>query len=174
MVSRSSDGVPANGESNVGGVSAGGRYVLFTSGGSNLVPGDVNEVPDVFLRDLRFGTTRRVSVSRTGDQLSMGSGSAALSETGRYAVFVSPDPTIVAGDTNALADVFIRDLRTGRNTRASVPADGGQSDSDSNDPTIDAYGRHVAFVSTATNLVPGPARGVEAVYLRSYSADGPR
>jgi hypothetical protein len=107
-----------------------------------------------------------VSVSRTGDQLSMGSGQAALSETGRYAAFVSPDPTVVAGDTNELADVFIRDLRTGRNTRASMPATGGQSDGDSNDPAIDAHGHRVAFVSTATNLVPGPARGVEAVYLR--------
>ncbi|WP_433728197.1 hypothetical protein ACQP2Y_14325 [Actinoplanes sp. CA-051413] len=174
MVSRSSSGVPANGESNVGGVSAGGRYVLFTSSASNLVPGDVNDVPDVFLRDRRLGTTRRVSVSRTGQQLSMGSGQAALSATGRYAAFVSPDPTIVAGDTNELADVFVRDLRTGRNTRASLPASGGQADSDSHDPAIDAHGHRVAFVSSATNLLPDPARGIEAVYLRSYSGDAPR
>ena len=54
------------------------------------------------------------------------------------------------------------------NTRASVPASGGQSDSDSNDPAIDAHGHRVAFVSSATNLLPEPARGIEAVYLRSY------
>jgi Tol biopolymer transport system component len=174
MVSLSSSGAPADGESNVGGVSAGGRYVLFTSTGSNLVPGDTNDVADVFLRDRRSGTTSRVSVSRTGQQLTMGSASAALSATGRYAAFVSPDPSIVAGDTNELSDVFMRDLRTGRTVRASVPATGGQADSDSSDPTIDAQGHRVAFVSTATNLVPGPARGVEAVYLRSSSVGVPR
>jgi TolB protein len=120
----------------------------------------------VFLRDRRSGTTRRVSVSRTGGQLSTGSGSAALSANGQHAAFVSSDPTVVAGDTNEVADVFVRDLRAGRTSRASTPATGGQSDSDSTDPTIDAQGHRVAFVSTATNLVGGPVRGVEAVYLR--------
>ena len=166
MVSTSSSGEPADGESNAGGVSADGRYVLFTSSGSNLVPGDTNDVSDVFLRDRRSGTTRRVSVSLTGQQLSMGSAQAALSTTGRYAAFVSADPAVVAGDTDELADVFVTDLRTGRAVRASVPATGGQADSDSNDPAISAHGERVAFVSMATNLVPGPARGIEAVYLR--------
>jgi Tol biopolymer transport system component len=98
-----------------------------------------------------------------------------LNGTGRHAAFVSPDPSVVAaGDTNEVADVFLGDLQTGRTVRASTPATGGQADSDSYDPTIDAQGHRVAFVSTATNLVPGPALGVEAVYLRSTSDGVPR
>jgi hypothetical protein len=30
-----------------------GRYLLFASWAANLVPGDTNDVADVFLRDLR-------------------------------------------------------------------------------------------------------------------------
>jgi hypothetical protein len=83
---------------------------------------------------------------------------------------VSADSSIVAGDTNEVADVFVRDLRTGRTVRASTPAQDGQSDGDSSDPAVDAQGRGVVFVSTATNLGSTPARGVEAVYLRSDPA----
>src|SRR2546423_9354514 len=45
-----------------------GRFVVFTSAATNLVGGDTNNVPDVFLRDRRAGTTRRVSGGRDGAQ----------------------------------------------------------------------------------------------------------
>ncbi len=49
-------------------VSAGGRFVVFTSAASNLVAGDTNGDFDVFVRDLRAGTTERVSVGASGTQ----------------------------------------------------------------------------------------------------------
>ena len=45
-----------------GSISADGRYVAFFSDGTNLVPGDTNRNPDVFVRDLLTKTTERVSV----------------------------------------------------------------------------------------------------------------
>ena len=39
-----------------------------TSDASNLVPGDTNDRFDVFVRDLRSGTTQRVSVATDGTQ----------------------------------------------------------------------------------------------------------
>ena len=36
-------------------MSADGRYVAFTSGASNLVPGDTNGTPDVFVREIGVG-----------------------------------------------------------------------------------------------------------------------
>ncbi len=44
-------------------MSADGRIVAFTSDATNLVPGDTNGVADVFLRDLRAGTTVRASLA---------------------------------------------------------------------------------------------------------------
>ena len=71
-------------------ISADGRYVAFESGASNLVPGDTNHRDDVFVRDLRSGTTRRVSVAADGSpgqrrQLC----APAISADGRYVAFVS-------------------------------------------------------------------------------------
>ena len=37
----------------------------------------------------------------------------AVADDGRYVVFVSEDPTLVAGDSNGAADVFVRDTCRG-------------------------------------------------------------
>jgi hypothetical protein len=66
----SSSEAQANGASRTASLSAGGRYVAFTSDASNLVPGDTNAVGDVFVRDRRAGTTERVSVNGAGSQAS--------------------------------------------------------------------------------------------------------
>lgn len=61
-VSVAGDEGQANGDSGGGQVSADGRFVVFWSDASNLVPDDTNGARDVFLRDLGAGTTVRVSV----------------------------------------------------------------------------------------------------------------
>ncbi|MFS8499377.1 MAG: hypothetical protein FWJ70_14305, partial [Micromonosporaceae bacterium] len=50
-VSVTSDGTQGNGTTSEPAISADGRYVAFESAASNLVPGDTNEVQDVFARD---------------------------------------------------------------------------------------------------------------------------
>ena len=57
--------IPESGESPPRSLSDDGRYVVFTSLATNLVPGqqDMNAAPDVFLRDLVTGTTVLVSHS---------------------------------------------------------------------------------------------------------------
>jgi Tol biopolymer transport system component len=55
-------GHQTNNESFYPEVSAGGRFVAFTSDASNLVPGDTNNARDVFVRDRKAHVTRRVSV----------------------------------------------------------------------------------------------------------------
>ena len=50
------------GESTEPSISADGRFVCFASTAVNLVPGDTNGYSDVFLRDLKAGTTQRVSL----------------------------------------------------------------------------------------------------------------
>ena len=59
-VSVDSAGNQANGCSRAPTISADGRYVAFESDASNLVPGDSNEVSDVFVHDLWTGETTRV------------------------------------------------------------------------------------------------------------------
>jgi hypothetical protein len=92
-------------------ISADGRYVAFCSPATNLVPGDTNGQPDVFLRDRWNGTTERVSVNSLGIQGNGESGTSgiAISPNGRFVAFESGASNLVEGDTNTFTDIFVRD-----------------------------------------------------------------
>ncbi len=147
-------------------ISSRGRYVAFSSDASNLVPGDTNDSPDVFVRDRELGTTRRVSVSSTGAQGDSESFGPAISSAGRYVSFSSDASNLVPGDTNAVQDVFVRDRDLGTTRRVSVSSIGAQGDGVSFDPAISSAGRYVAFSSDASNLVPGDTEGTVDVFVR--------
>jgi hypothetical protein len=161
----SSTGAEANGISWGAGVSADGRLVAFTSSATNLVADDTNSCPDVFVRDLDTGETRRVSVASDGSQGNGMSSEITLSGDSRYVVFVSLASNLVDGDTNGTWDVFVHDLQTSTTTRVSVSSSGAQADGSSSSAHISTDGRYVAFGSVATNLVPVDTNNVGDVFL---------
>jgi Tol biopolymer transport system component len=163
-------GGQANGESWNPTISADGRYVAFHSAATNLVPGDTNDAMDIFVRDLRSGITRRVSVSGSGAQANQASETAAISGNGRYVTFVSSATNLVSPDTNTFPDVFVRDLRSGTTSRISVSGAGIQANLPSLAPAISADGRYVAFFSASPNLVPGDTNGTLDVFVRDRLA----
>ena len=160
-------------------VSFNGRYVAFVSSADNLVPNDTNGVDDVFLVDTCIETypkrtcvpgVIRVSVGNDGSQSTMPASHPALADDGRYVLFVSEDPTLVAGDSNGVADVFLRDTCRGAvagcipsTVRVSVTNAGGQANGASGEPVF--TGRYVAFTSLASNLVQGDSNGLQDVFL---------
>lgn len=89
-------------------VSTDGRFVGFLSYATNLVPGDTNGASDAFVRDMRSGTTSRVSVNRRGTQGNGYSFSPAMTGDARWVAFTSSADNLVPEDTNGVADVFIR------------------------------------------------------------------
>jgi Tol biopolymer transport system component len=166
-VAVSTGGAPANGTSFGGSVSANGRYVVFDSVASNLVPGDTNGQFDVFVRDAKLGLTRRVSLDTAGAQARFGGGRARISANARYVVFTSSSPDLVVGDTNGTLDVFVRDLRYGITKRASLTAAGGQIDTFTVSDSISADGRYVVFSSYGTSeVVPGDTNSLPDVFVR--------
>lgn len=152
-------GVQLNGRSDSPAISAEGRWVAFESYASNLVAGDTNATVDVFLQDQQTGTTTRVSVGPGGVQANGYSSHPSISPDGRWVAFESSASNVVAGDTNGWADVFVRDQLLGTTTRASLGAGGVQGNGHSTNPAISADGRWVAFLSDASNLVPGDTNG---------------
>ncbi|MBI5295146.1 MAG: S-layer homology domain-containing protein [Chloroflexi bacterium] len=155
-VSVSSDGVEANADSGRSSISADGRYVAFESGATNLVDGDTNDAPDIFLHDRVTGETTRVSLAWDGQQANGGSNYAAVSGDGRYVAFISSATNLVQGDTNGVDDVFVRDRQAGTTIRVSVSSLGEQGNNHSDrSPALSANGRFVAFLSEASNLVDG-------------------
>jgi Tol biopolymer transport system component len=166
-VSLGPNGVQGNSYSFSPALSADGRFVAFESEASNLVPGDTNGERDVFVHDRQAGTTERVSVRRDGVQVRGSSYRPALSADGRFVAFVSRVHTLVPGDTNNKADVFVRDRRTGTTERVSVGPNGVQGNGRSDFPTLSADGRFVAFESEASNLGPGDTNDAGDVFVRT-------
>jgi Tol biopolymer transport system component len=167
----SSGGTYGSGPSIDARISPNGRFVAFVSGASNLVPGDSNGRADVFLRDRQAATTVRVSVG-AGAVQSVGGDSyrPAVSADGRYVAFSSDATNLIAGDTNARTDVFVRDVPAGTTTRVSVAGASTQVNDSSDIPTISADGRFVAFQSDATNLVAGDTNTETDVFVRDRQA----
>ena len=150
----------ANGPSFAPAISPDGRYVSFSSGAANLIEGDTNGLPDVFVADMASGRIRRVSVSSTGVQQNAAvidpfHQVSDVSRDGRFVAFDSDATNLVARDRNKDTDVFLRDLVTGRTTRVSVDRFGFEGDNDSFNPSISAGGRFIAFQSFAERLAPG-------------------
>jgi Tol biopolymer transport system component len=170
----------ANGWSDGDSISADGRYVAFTSIASNLVRGDTNKLPDVFVRDVRTGKTTRVSVTSSGKQgvgkrYSNGSNAPAISNDGRRVVFHSDMTNLVPRDTNGVFDIFVHDRATGKTQRVSVSSTGRQSNAESGGgASFSADGRYVAFSSLATNLVAGDRNDITDVFIRDLKTNRTR
>lgn len=150
-------------------ISANGRYVVFASFASNLVPGDLNGVDDIFMRDMTTGETTHISVSSAGVGGDGGSSSAAISSDGRYVAFSSIASNLVSGDTNGKNDIFVRDTVTGHTSRVSVSSTGTQGNGESHWPTISADGRYVGFTSGSSNLIPGDTNGNDDVFVHDMA-----
>ena len=151
-------------------ISADGRFVTFLSTADDLVPGDTLGYQDVFLRDRTAGTTVRVNVSSAGAEANQSAIHAAISADGSCVVFDSGATNLVTGDTNGFGDVFVRVLASGTTERASVAGAMTQANHVSEEPSISADGRYVAFSSYATNYVAGDTNGLSDIYVRDRTA----
>jgi len=134
-------------------LSVDGRFVGFATESPNLVPGDTNNLYDAFVRDRRLGITERVSVSSAGGEGNGKSYGAWISDDGRYAVFCSFATNLDPADTDAFADLYVRD-RQAQTTRLITKRVSGIPTSFNLDPGgISGDGRSVVFDSQDVNLV---------------------
>jgi Tol biopolymer transport system component len=183
-VSVSSEGVQGNGHCAGPAISADGRFVAFWSWASNLAPGDDNAKGDVFVHDRDAdqdgvfdepGAVKTVLVSRStagavGNEVSL---SPSISADGRFVAFQSWAWNLVPGDTEesqgvflSCKDIFVHDRDADEDgvfdeaggvttTRVSVSSAGVAGDDHSEEASISADGRLVAFESMASNLAIG-------------------
>ena len=149
-----------------------GRFVVFTSTANDLVPGGNSFFSlNVFLHDCASNTTVLVSgnLSGTGG----GNGSSMLgqaSTNGQFVVFQSDASNLVPNDTNGVTDIFVSDLVAGTTTLVSVSTNGGPANGASTDPVMTPDGRFVAFISRASNLIPGDINGIPDIFIRDLVA----
>ncbi len=148
-------------------ISADGRFVAFQNSMPNLVSHEnTTWGSEILVHDRVTGTTERVSMSSAGEEADNYSFDPAISADGRFVAFQSWATNLVPGDTNDATDIYVHDRATGTTERVSVSSSGGQGDDASFATTISADGRFVAFVSSATNLIPGDSNGKWDVFVR--------
>jgi hypothetical protein len=122
----------------------------------------------------------RVSVTAIGGEANGASAGVSISADGRYVAFLSTASNLVTGDTNGVADVFVKDRQTGAVERVSVTTAGNQATAASSAPRISADGRFVVFTNAAalvaedTNTCAlttgGPQAPCPDIYIRDRQA----
>ena len=173
LASTDSTGHVSNAASTLGGFSANGTFLGFTSAGSNLVAGDTNGVSDVFLHNLATGATTLVSSATDG---TIGNGASvfgSFNPAGTLVAFTSTASNLgaanlTASDSNGTGDLFLKDLTHGEVTLHSISAAGVQQNGTmTSGGWFSPNGAFVAFISDATNLVPGfDPGGVPQLYVK--------
>jgi Tol biopolymer transport system component len=119
-------------------MSADGRFVVFSSDATNLVPGDTNGVTDIFVRDLVSSETTRASVASDGSEGRGVSFGPSVSADGRIVVFASDAWDLVPGSVGGEHHIFARDRQTQQTTRVTDTGIEGE---------LSPGGRFLAFVS---------------------------
>jgi len=144
-------------------LSADGRFVAFTSFGTDLAPGDGVGGEFILVHDRQTHETTRIThYSTTGIAYS---GFPSISADGQFVAFASTY-RFVPDDTNIKEDIFVHDRLTRQTSRVSVASDGSQAnDTSSYHSSLSADGRFVAFSSEATNLAPGDMNGALDIYV---------
>ncbi|MCC7078626.1 MAG: PD40 domain-containing protein [Acidimicrobiia bacterium] len=166
-VSVSSAGTQATGGGHSPAISADGRFVAFVSTADDIAPGETpgGSDSDVYVRDRVAGTTERVSVGVAGGDAGGESSSPAVSADGRTVAFTSTSASLVAADTNGVADVFVRDRSAATTERVSLDSTGSEVSDASHSPHISAGGDFVVFTSTSVDLDPGDADSSADAFL---------
>lgn len=148
-------------------ISGNGQFVLFASDSTNLIASDTNNKVDLFLRDLQAGTTEAISSTPGGTQGNNHSGAIGfdISADGRFVVFSSSATNLVAGDTNGVDDVFIKDRKLNTLQLVSKSSGGTLGNASSRRPSVSCDGAYISFTSYSTNLVASDSNGVSDVFL---------
>ncbi len=124
LLSQTTGGDIGGGDSQFASISADGRFVVFQSDASNLVPNDTNQAADIFLVDrdadengLFYGSAgcsdvgrwsiQRISVTAGGLEANGNSAEPDISANGAYVSFTSDATNLVDSDTNDAADIFV-------------------------------------------------------------------
>lgn len=148
-----------------------GVFVVFGSAANNLVTGDFNRTPDLFLFDRNLRRTEILTLANEG----LGGGTIpdlppAVSPDARWVAFASQADDLVPNDRNETSDVFVLDRSSGSFSVVTLTSLGATEIRTANGPSagpaISVDGCVVAFFSDATNLIEGDRNEMRDVFVR--------
>jgi hypothetical protein len=161
-------GVTASGQvgnefSGAGDISSDGRYVVFTSGASDILPGSLQCSTFntcIYRRDLVSGSTEMINISNIGEYgtVNAGGGAETLSSDGKIAALILHDDNLLAN-----AQLVAYDFTTGNSKVISINSTGELSDQNVRRPDVNSNGSLVAFMTDAQNF--GTASQHRQIYV---------
>ncbi len=171
IVSRSTAGNQVRGNSTHAKLNSAGDFVIFLSTADDTTVGETNGTTDLYMREITppgppNNTTVRLSVATDGTEADADVSEPYFSGNGLYAVYTTVATTLDPGDTNGLADVYVRDIAGNRTIRASLGNFNAEPNGPSRNGAITEDGRFVSFISAADNLVSGDNNGSEDLFIR--------
>ena len=172
LVSVAGDGGASDGYTQLGraDISADGRYVVFSSTATNLIPDEVNSGQGIYLRDRALGTTARLDVREDGSFNLYGGEDPEISDDGSTVIFVSADLLDDATDGAWNVYAFDRATMTLEVVSQSTAGENANGMSFACSMDITSDGRMVAFGSDASNLVLDDTNGSGDIFVRDRSA----
>lgn len=125
-LSVSPTGEQGNQSSQNASVSEDGRFVVFESEATNLLPGDTNNVADIFLYDREAGQiVRRVNVTNDGVQAQGGhSRFPRISADGRHVVFESRANNLTGDPDSGVWEIYVHDRNANETFEVVTDVDG--------------------------------------------------
>ncbi|MFK7958135.1 MAG: Calx-beta domain-containing protein [Lysobacterales bacterium] len=148
-------------------ISGDGRYTVFASAATQLVPGDGNGVADLFVFDAMDLSLERLPRRRDGSEPTQRSRNPSISDDGRYLAFESDDDLLGVG--YGVRQVYWLDRDSHRVEIVSKSIMGPQGWSSGIEPQISADGRYVAFSSSSDELVVGDSVGSDIFVWDAHS-----
>jgi hypothetical protein len=170
LQSVTADGTQGDKPSTAWGLSSDARFLAFSCATRKFVAGTSATREHCFVKDRVTGAIENDSVDSNGVEANFDVTDIRISRDGRFVVFASKATNLVADDTNAHEDCFLRDRQTGTTERVSLGPNGEEGDGDSWKPIVSSDGRYVLFTSAAANFTPFDDNGAWDVFLRDRVA----
>ena len=166
-VSQVSDTQPSNGDALHAAISGDGNWVAFTSRATNLVPGDTNNMADLFLWERATGNTEKISRSISMSDADGEAFGVDISFDGNEIVFDSTATNMVTTtDINGAPDIFLYDRQLDMIEILSIDMGGSAANNGSYEPKVSGDGRFVVFATDATNaILTGDLNGFTDIVL---------
>ncbi|WP_299977223.1 hypothetical protein [uncultured Pseudoteredinibacter sp.] len=168
-VSQGLGNTPSNGNSTRPAITPDGRYVAFTSLATNLVIADNNGNKDAFVYDRLNNSIERISIRSDGNEGSQDTGDqVSISDDGQLLTFVGGGDLATPAAANN-EHVYLHNRSTGQTTLVSQAA-GTEANAASRRPYIEGSGKHIIFISEASNLVPGDGNAIGDIFSCEVSS----
>ncbi|MCP4356893.1 MAG: hypothetical protein GY796_02610, partial [Chloroflexi bacterium] len=172
-VSTHADGTEGDNDSTTPAMTADGKFIAFTSSASNLTAVATNGNGHIFVKDMQSGNVSLASLSTAAIEGNNNSADPTITANGQYIAFESTATNLVTNTVTLWNDVFVHDTVGMTTTLVSIASDGTPGNAISENPTISADGRYVAFQSNATNLATGDLSHLDVfVHDRDTDEDG--